>query len=24
LDKAEWAFGREVVDILVDAGCDPR
>ncbi|KAF1823406.1 uncharacterized protein K489DRAFT_355429 [Dissoconium aciculare CBS 342.82] len=24
LDKAEWPFGREVVDILVDAGCDPR
>lgn len=24
LDKAEWDFGRDIVDILLDAGCDPR
>lgn len=24
LEKAEWEAGRAVVDILVDAGCDPR
>lgn len=24
LDKADWEHGRAVVDILVDAGCDPR
>ena len=24
LDPAEWEHGRAVVDILLDAGCDPR
>jgi hypothetical protein len=24
LDKADWPHGREVVDILIDAGCDAR
>jgi ankyrin repeat protein len=24
LDKSEWDEGRAVVDILIDAGCDPR
>lgn len=24
LEKGEWEHGRAVVDILVDAGCDPR
>ena len=24
LDAAEWELGRAVVDILLDAGCDPR
>lgn len=24
LEKAEWERGQAVVDILVDAGCDPR
>jgi ankyrin repeat protein len=24
LDKGDWEGGRAVVDILVDAGCDPR
>lgn len=24
LDQREWEEGRAVVDILVDAGCDPR
>lgn len=24
LDKGEWESGSAVVDILVDAGCDPR
>lgn len=24
LDKSDWEHGRAVVDILVDAGCDPR
>jgi hypothetical protein len=24
LDKIDWAHGREVVDILIDAGCDTR
>jgi len=24
LEKADWAHGRQVVDILIDAGCDTR
>lgn len=24
LDKADWEHGKAVVDILIDAGCDPR
>jgi hypothetical protein len=24
LDKADWLVGHSVVDILIDAGCDPR
>jgi uncharacterized protein len=24
LDTKEWDVGRQVVDILLDAGCDPR
>jgi hypothetical protein len=24
LDKGEWEHGHSVVDILIDAGCDPR
>lgn len=24
LDKEDWAHGQQVVDILIDAGCDPR
>jgi hypothetical protein len=24
LDKAEWAHGHPIVEILLDAGCDPR
>jgi len=24
LDRAEWPHGAEIVDILLDAGCDPR
>lgn len=24
LDKGDWEHGKAVVDILVDAGCDPR
>lgn len=24
LDKTDWEHGKAVVDILVDAGCDPR
>jgi DNA-directed RNA polymerase subunit F len=24
LDKEDWEHGYEIVDILVDAGCDPR
>lgn len=24
LDETDWEHGRAVVDILVDAGCDPR
>jgi hypothetical protein len=24
LDKSDWAFGYQIVDILLDAGCDPR
>ena len=24
LDAADWAHGQEIVEILLDAGCDPR
>jgi uncharacterized protein len=24
LDMKEWAVGHQIVDILLDAGCDPR
>ena len=24
LDKSEWSEGQHIVDILLDAGCDPR
>ncbi|KAF2668412.1 hypothetical protein BT63DRAFT_425734 [Microthyrium microscopicum] len=24
LDKANWDVGQQIVDILIDAGCDPR
>jgi uncharacterized protein len=24
LDKSDWSHGHSVVDILLDAGCDPR
>jgi len=24
LDAKEWEYGKQIVDILIDAGCDPR
>lgn len=24
LDRKDWKVGQEIVDILLDAGCDPR
>jgi len=24
LEQADWPHGQSIVDILVDAGCDPR
>jgi ankyrin repeat protein len=24
LDKSDWEHGQQIVDILIDAGCDPR